>query len=120
MTARRQFGRVRKLPSGRWQVRYPDGSGRDVPAPTTFASKGDTTRFLAQVQADLDRGQWRDPRLGQITFSAWAQQWLASNPAKRATTLARDESVLRTHFLPDLGTRHLADITPTHVRVWWT
>ena len=56
MTTRRQFGRIRKLPSGRWQARYPDGSGRDIAAPTTFSTKGDAARFLAQMQADLDRG----------------------------------------------------------------
>ena len=116
MTTRRHFGRIRKLPSGRWQARYPDGSGRDVPAPATFASKGDATRFLARIQADLDRGQWRDPRLAQVTFGDWVDQWLASNPAKRATTRARDESVLRTHFLPALGARQLVSITPVHVR----
>ena len=95
MSTRRQFGRIRKLPSGRWQARYPDGSGRDIAAPMTFISKGDAARFLAQMQADLDRGQWRDPRLGQMTFTAWVEEWLDSNPAKRATTRAREEAVAR-------------------------
>lgn len=116
MTSRRPFGRIRKLPSGRWQARHPDAAGRDVPAPVTFVSKGDAVRYLAKVQADLDRGQWRDPRLGQITFGNWVDEWLASNPSKRATTKARDDSVLRTHFVPPLGPRPLASITPAHVR----
>lgn len=113
---RRSFGRARKLPSGRWQARYPDGSGRDVPAPMTFATKADASRFLAQMQSDIAHGLWRDPRLGQISFADWAEQWLASNPAKRATTLARDSCVLRTHFIPALGNRQLASITPLHIR----
>lgn len=116
MPSRRQFGRVRKLPSGRWQARYPDGSGRDAPAPLTFASKGDATRFLAQVQADLDRGRWQDPRLGKVTLAEWVDEWLDRNPAKRPSTRARDMTVLRTHFLPGLGNRQLAAITPAHVR----
>lgn len=116
MPVRRQFGRVRKLPSGRWQARYPDGSGRDAPAPVTFASKGDATRFLARAQTDLDRGNWRDPRVGNVTFDEWVMQWLDSNPAERSTTLARDRTVLRTHFLPDLGNRQLSGITPAHLR----
>ena len=116
MTTRRQFGRIRKLPSGRWQARYPDGSGRDIAGPITFSTKGDAARFLAQMQADLDRGQWRDPRLGQVTFEAWVQEWLNSNSAKRATTRARDEAVLCRHFLPALGQRELAKFTPVHVR----
>jgi integrase len=116
MATRRPFGRVRKLPSGRWQARFPDGSGRDVPAPVTFETKSDATRFLSRTQTDLARGQWQDPRLGEVTFQAWSDQWLASNPSKRSTTLARDKTVLRTHFLPALGTRRLATITPVDVR----
>lgn len=116
MPSRRQFGRIRQLPSGRWQARHLDLAGRDVPAPETFATKGDATRYLARVQADQDRGQWSDPRVGRITFAEWVARWLDANPSKRATTRARDETVLRTHFLPTLGPMLLAAITPTHVR----
>lgn len=116
MPSRRQFGRIRQLPSGRWQARHPDAAGRDVPASETFATKADASRYLARVQADQDRGQWLDPRVGRITFAEWADQWLASNPSKRATTRARDETVLRTHFRPTLGSLPIAAITPTHVR----
>lgn len=58
MSGRRQFGSVRRLPSGRWQARYRDGAG-DVHS-DTFATKGDAARHLARVQADVDRGEWRD------------------------------------------------------------
>jgi hypothetical protein len=64
MTSRRRLGRVRRLPSGRWQARYPDGSGDDVPAPETFASTGDAARWLVMVEADMARGQYVDPRAG--------------------------------------------------------
>ncbi len=50
MTSRRRFGRIRKLPSGRWQARYPDGSGQDIPASETFASKGDAARWLMMLE----------------------------------------------------------------------
>lgn len=116
MPSRRQFGRIRQLPSGRWQVRHRDAAGRDVPAPDTFLTKADAARYLARVQADMDRGLWLDPRTGRVTFAEWVDQWLASNPSKRATTQARDLTVLRTHFLPTLGPTPLAAITPAHVK----
>lgn len=50
--SRRQFGRVRKLPSGKWQARYPVGDGHLHAAPQTFATKGDAARYLATVEAD--------------------------------------------------------------------
>lgn len=55
MSKRRQFGKIRRLPSGRWQARYRDGSGQEVAAPYTFTTKADAGRFLARVQADMDR-----------------------------------------------------------------
>jgi integrase len=114
MTSRRRFGRIRKLPSGRWQARYPDGSGEDIPAPETFASKGDAARWLVTVEADLARGQFIDPRAGRITFARWAEQWL-SRPGKRANSVARDRQGLEV-FKPTLGPRPLSSITPMHVQ----
>jgi integrase len=116
MTQRRQFGRVRRLASGRWQARYPDGGGCDVPAPHTFATKGDAQRFLTSIEADMLKGAYIDPRSGRTTLTEWSREWLDGDPGKRATTRARDESVLRTHFLPLLGNRPLGTITPLDVR----
>ena len=67
---RRRFGAVRKLPSGRYQVRYRIADGRDVTAPTTFATKADAGRYLSKVEADLVRGEWTDPRLGRTSFGS--------------------------------------------------
>jgi len=41
MTKKRRFGRVRQLPSGRWQARYAGPDGIDRSAPETFATKTD-------------------------------------------------------------------------------
>jgi integrase len=114
MTSRRRFGRIRKLPSGRWQARYSDGSGQDIPAPDTFASKGDASRWLVTVEADMARGQFIDPRAGRVTFTQWAEQWL-SRPGKRANSVARDRQALEV-FKPTLGPRPLSSITPMHVQ----
>ena len=64
MSGKRQFGTVRKLPSGRWQARYRDGSGQMFSAPSTFPTKTDATRFLAVVEADIARGLYIDPQRG--------------------------------------------------------
>ena len=116
MTAKRQFGAIRRLASGRWQARYRDGGGRMVTAPQTFHTKSDASRFLATVEADLARGTYLDPRAGQVTLAAWTAEWLAGDPSKRATTKARDEYAMRVHFLPSLGHRPIGSLTPLDVR----
>lgn len=87
-----------------------------VAAPQTFATKADAGRFLSTVEADVARGTYVDPRAGRITLNAWAAEWLANDPSKRATTRARDEYALRVHFLPTLGDRPLSSLTPLDVR----
>lgn len=87
-----------------------------VTVPQTFATKTEAGRFLATVETDLARGTYLDPRAGRVTLSDSAAEWLASDPSKRATTRARDEYVLRVHFLPALGERPLVSLTPLDVR----
>jgi integrase len=51
-----------------------------------------------------------------LTFAEWAEEWLSSTPAKRATSLARDRAAIRVHFCPVFGDRLLHEITPLDVR----
>jgi hypothetical protein len=90
--------------------------GERVVSPDTFATKADAQRWLAVAQADILRGTFIDPSAGRISFAEWAEDWLASKPGKRATSLARDRAALRTHLIPALGLFPLSAITPMHVR----
>lgn len=111
---RRQFGRIRKLPSGKWQARYPVGDGELRTAPITFATKGDASSYLSTIETDLLRGQYVDPRAGNITFATWAEQWL-QRAGKRRNSVVRDRQALG-HFLTELGPRPIATITPMHIQ----
>ncbi len=113
---RRRFGSLRKLPSGRWQVRYRDRAGRFQTAATTFVHKSDAARQLALVEADLERGEWANPRLGRATFAEWADDWLATTVHLRARTRAGYVAALRTHVLPAFGDLPIARIEQVDVR----
>ncbi len=66
---KREFGALRQLPSGRWQAKYRHPRTNEfVVAPTTFAMKGDASRWLASVQRDIERGTWIDPEWGTVAF----------------------------------------------------
>ena len=109
--ARRSFGNVRKLPSGRWQATYTDiHTGGRVAAPDTFPTKTDANVWLATVEADAARGDLLDPRLTRRPFHEWADEWLAGLHVKPKTRLAY-ESSLRNHVLPVFEHRQVASIT---------
>jgi integrase len=114
--SRRSFGTIRKLGSGRFQVRYRNSTGRMVPGPGTFATKGDAQRWLATAEADQLRGTFVDQRGLWLTFDEWAEEWLAAKPGQRAATLARDRAAIRTHFSPAIGQLALPAVTPGHIR----
>lgn len=90
----RQFGNIRKLPSGRYQVRYPaPPDGVPTPAPTTFTTKKSAAAYLADVQSDIERGRWK------------SREQIATEQAETAATRAFDSRAGRdvTSRLGDRG-----------------
>lgn len=116
---RRQFGRVRKLPSGRWQARYPDPNGQLRPAPDTFPTRREAEVFLSLMEADLRRGDWRDPDAGSVNFLEYAESWIKERDL-RPTTLELYRRLLRLHLAPTFGALDLDQITAPRVRTWRT
>src|SRR4051812_39978342 len=78
MSSKRRFGRIRKLPSGRYQVRYLGPDGRDHPAPMTFVGKREAERFLVLTESDIAKGRWIAPASGRVTVGQWADQWFSA------------------------------------------
>lgn len=115
---RRSFGSVRQLPSGRWQVRYRDPeTGQLRPAEKTYPTKSDAQVALAQIEADISRGQWSDPDAGAVHFEEYATAWLRDRKLADRTR-ERSESVMRLHILPTFGAGTMADVTTARVRSW--
>lgn len=116
---RRDFGSIRRLPSGRYQVRYPAPDGGRIAAPSTFATKTAAADFLAGVRTDQRRGAWVDPREACPTFAAYSATWLAQRVELRPRTVELYGSLLRLHLLPDLGPVPLDELRPSRVRAWY-
>jgi integrase len=116
MGRRRQWGSVRKLSSGRYQARLPDGT----PAPETFQTKTDGSRWLSLAEADLVRGTFVHPSLNtNVTVAEWLEEWRTSHSLhKRPMTLVRDESAIRRHLVPRLGDIPLAKLRQTDVQAF--
>jgi integrase len=109
---RRDFGKVRQLPSGRWQATYRSPDGTSHNAPTTFESYDAADTWLAGVQTDQARGVWVRPDLngGGVRFDAWAEDWLATRVKIGPKTRAGYEALLRNHINPALGHLALKDV----------
>ncbi|MEU6892160.1 tyrosine-type recombinase/integrase [Streptomyces sp. NPDC046557] len=114
---RRQFGRVRKLPSGRYQARYVGPDGQLRPAPETFRTKRDADDWLADKQTEMRRGDWHDPDAGKVAFGPYALAWIKERELT-STTRQLYGSLLKHHLEPVLGSINLAEISPPLVRRW--
>jgi integrase len=118
MGRRRQFGTIRRLPSGRWQVRLQGGVTQFVAVPGTFARRREAEAWVAAVQADLARGEWVDVEAGRTPFGSYATPWLEQHPQLSERTRERYESVLRLQLLPVFGPLGLSSISEAEVRRW--
>lgn len=107
-------GSVAKHPKGKWRARwreYPGGPERAREFPTKVAAE----EFLDATLTDLRRGTFIDPRAGDVTFRAWAEDWRARQ-IHRPSTAKRVESNLRNHAYPLLGDRPIAAIRKSHIQ----
>lgn len=113
----RRFGAIRKLPSGRFQVRYLGPDGRMRPGPETYATKAEAERSLTLIEAQLMRREWIDPDRGKIELGKYADQWITDRTL-RPRTIELYRQLLRTHITPTLGGVQICDLTTPMVRSW--
>jgi integrase len=125
MAGKRDFGALRRLPSGHWQVRYRLPTGERITAPLTFRTRADANAWLSQLETEMRRGIWVDPRAGQVRLDDYAQAWLNGMSMLAPRTREIYASQLNLHILPAvdpgvpaLGELAIGEITSELVRVW--
>jgi hypothetical protein len=116
---RRSFGRIRKLPSGHYQARYPGPDGLLRPADRTFATITDADLWLSKKRVEIEERRWIDPDAGLITVGDWAARWLAAvSPQLKAKTRESYRSLINSRIKPSLGDRELSSLRPIAVAEW--
>lgn len=125
---RRQFGRLKQKPSGRWQAGYVGPDNKVHYAPNTFERKDDAIGWLnAERRLLEDPLTWMPPKERAAaarlalppTLQEYATGWLVGRDLK-PRTLALYERLLDKLVYPGLGRVRLDLITPTAVRSWHT
>lgn len=113
----RQFGNIRKLPSGRYQARYRGPDGRLRSGPVTYGRKADAARWLSLREAEICKGEWRASEGGEQPFQAYAEGWVHDRVLK-SSTAELYEGLLRNHLCPTFGALRLREIDEAAVRRW--
>ncbi|MFE5545476.1 tyrosine-type recombinase/integrase [Streptomyces sp. NPDC056534] len=101
----------------RYRARYigPDGTEQSQSFPDR--EKGRAEKWLTRIKADMDAGQFFDPKVGRLTFREYAEKWLGG----LTTDVVSQEAVrrrIRLHAIPHLGARPMGSFKPEHVRAW--
>ena len=136
-----KFGSIRKLSSGRFQVRYRDPkSGKDKTARTlddralTFASIKDAEIYLLHLKSDTLRGlsPYSKAKVKSYTLRAAVEQYLDPDSGSRlnskplrSSTLSGYRSLADGYIYRDLNNFCLADkeitkITRQEIRFWFS
>jgi integrase len=115
---KRRFGRMRQLPSGRWQARYLGPDGIDRPAPETFGTKTDAAVWLTVKEAEIRQGEWIDPDAGAVLVADYGASWIEERPGLRPKTVLIYSSLLKLHIAPHFAEVTIAEVTLARVRRW--
>lgn len=121
---RRSFGRIDKLPSGRYRARYEAPTGELVKAPSTFPAKIDAEGWLADERRLIDLDIWTSPEERErkaeaagVTVSEFFEQWLPMDE-RRETTQFTYRSIYRNRIEKYLGHRPLSELTAVEIEQW--
>lgn len=139
MAERRDFGYIRKLPSGRYQATFVGPDLARHKAPVTFEVKDAAVVWLRNEKrliddAAADEVDWVSPEERQearrraqdrVLFGDYAARWLterrnSKGEPLRALTRKDYEQVLATYLAPQFGKVPIDAITRADVRTWHT
>jgi integrase len=114
----RRFGNIRKLPSGRYQIRYPGPDGEMRSGAETYERKGDAERALSLVEAQILKGEWTDPDRGKVKLRDYAENWISQRPGLRPRTVDLYRWLLKKHITSYLGGVQLGKLSTAMIRQW--
>jgi integrase len=101
---------------GKYRARYRDPSGRITSR--TFPRKADAERFVREMEVDISRGAWVDPRDAEMSLADWADKFLAltrRHAPKTQETYARD---LGRYVLPQFGRHRIGRVQSEEIENW--
>jgi hypothetical protein len=102
--------------TNRYRARYRDPLGRSQSK--TFTRKSDAERFLREVELDKQRGNWIDPREGDVPLAVWADTFLSLARRLSPTTQDTYRRDLERYILPRFGSYRLGQLPADESEQW--
>jgi integrase len=99
-----------------YRVRYRDPG--DHNRSRTFRRKADAERFAREVEVDMDRGQWIDPRGADVALEQWVETFLTFAQSLSPTTVQTYRRDLDRYILPRFGAVRLGRLSPEEIEIW--
>jgi integrase len=106
---------IRRLPSSKWQVTVRDRSGKRH----TFTDplKSVVKKWGTEQEALLARGEFRDPRLGEIKIGTWHVRVSRARGIEDVTK-AKNDSLWRTHCEDQWAAWPMAAVARLEAQAW--
>lgn len=122
--ARRGFGQISTMRSGRYQARYVGPDGAMHTAGQTYLAKIDAEAWLAAERRLIETGTWTPPKHRTLytkarTFGDYAATWMDGRTL-RPRTIDLYRQLLRRLILPTFAEIPVKVIAPDLVRTWHT
>lgn len=108
---------IREQTAGRFQARWYDADGKR--RSKTFGTKTEAKKFLDNISADLNRGDYIDPNDGRRTFREVAELWFSSRNLRPKTEQSY-RTILDQRIYPTFGDRAVGSITTLDIVAWIT
>lgn len=100
----------------KWQAIVTLPGGRQVSR--SDALKGTVAAWAREVEAEVRRGRWHDPRPGRAaTLAAWREQWVAQRVVEPVTQ-AKDDAHWRARIAPAFADAAVGEISRAGVQRW--
>jgi integrase len=106
----------RDTKKGSWQAgwRAPDGKWRTRDFPTKAQAK----HFEAQMKADVQQGDYKNPKSAKIKVESVFPNWRKASTSLKPKTLDSYDSLWRCLVKPKWGDKGIGQITRAEVKVW--